>query len=218
MSLITNIVNKIVLILVNSLVKIMDFLFPDPYRHFFVLETVARIPYFSYLSVLHLYQSLGKHPSLELLDLHYKETVNEEYHLLIMEELGGNKNWFDRLIARFIGVVYYWFMVILYLIFPSSGYFMMEQIEAHATKSYTKFLKSEGEALKNQKAGKIALRYYFSEKARMTSNQESSNQDISLYEIFKSIRDDEIEHCKKMNFCSNMSSLYSQNPGIELEN
>ena len=55
-------------LLVNFLVAVLNTFYreddgPDlsvqVYRRFFVLETVARVPYFAYLSVLHLYETMG---------------------------------------------------------------------------------------------------------------------------------------------------------------
>ena len=41
-------------------VAIIDFLYRDlPIQRFWVLETIARAPYFAFLSVLHLRESLG---------------------------------------------------------------------------------------------------------------------------------------------------------------
>ena len=46
--------------LVGVLVFVINKVYRDrPYPRFYVLETVARVPYFSYLSVLHLYETLG---------------------------------------------------------------------------------------------------------------------------------------------------------------
>ncbi|MEG4317993.1 MULTISPECIES: alternative oxidase [unclassified Microcoleus] len=58
-----------------------------------MLETIARVPYFSYLSVLHLYETLGYWRKADLLKVHLAETWNELHHLLIMEELGGDRLW-----------------------------------------------------------------------------------------------------------------------------
>ncbi|MEB3269638.1 MAG: alternative oxidase, partial [Leptolyngbya sp.] len=50
--------------MIRALVSILVFVINVIYRsrpipRFFVLETVARVPYFAYLSVLHLYETLG---------------------------------------------------------------------------------------------------------------------------------------------------------------
>jgi ubiquinol oxidase len=53
-----------------------------------------------------------------------------------MEELGGNNRWFDRFLAKHIGIAYYWLCFTLYLIKPSLAYNLSENIEKHAFESY----------------------------------------------------------------------------------
>ncbi len=72
--------------------KMLDLFFDGrPLARFWFLETIARIPYFVYVSALHLYESLGwwREPSLR--KIHSAEEWNEMHHLLIMESLGANK-------------------------------------------------------------------------------------------------------------------------------
>lgn len=70
------------------------------YARFYALETIARMPYFAYLSVLHLYETLGQFRKANYMKLHFTESWNEMHHLLIMEELGGNERWADRFVAQ----------------------------------------------------------------------------------------------------------------------
>jgi ubiquinol oxidase len=61
---------------------------------FFLLETVARMPYFSYISMLHLYETLGFwRRSSDVKRIHFAEEINEFNHLLIMESLGGDQSY-----------------------------------------------------------------------------------------------------------------------------
>jgi hypothetical protein len=54
-----------------------------------------------FISVLHLYESLGWHRAgLELRKVHFAEEINEFMHLSIMEALGGDQLWIDRFIAQ----------------------------------------------------------------------------------------------------------------------
>jgi hypothetical protein len=72
--------------------KMLDIFYDKrPLERFWFLETIARIPYFVYVSALHLYESLGwwREPSLR--KIHSAEEWNEMHHLLIMEALGANK-------------------------------------------------------------------------------------------------------------------------------
>lgn len=58
-----------------ALCVLLDVLYAEkPIAKFWVLETVARMPYFAYLSVLHLYESLGLwRQGSELQKLHFAE-------------------------------------------------------------------------------------------------------------------------------------------------
>jgi ubiquinol oxidase len=72
--------------------KVLDVFFNErPLERFWFLETIARIPYFVYISVLHLYESLGWWRETSLRRVHSAEEWNELHHLLIMESLGANK-------------------------------------------------------------------------------------------------------------------------------
>ncbi|MGB7415855.1 MAG: alternative oxidase, partial [Thermosynechococcaceae cyanobacterium] len=179
-----------------------------PYPRFYVLETVARVPYFSYLSVLHLYETLGLWRKSDWLKIHFAESWNELHHLLIMESLGGASFWGDRLLAKTTALIYYWVIAGLYLVSPSSAYRFMELVEEHAYASYDKFLKAEAEMLKTQPAPEIAVQYYrdgdlymFDEFQTTHRSEERRPQIDSLYDVFVAIRDDEMEHVKTMAAC-----------------
>ena len=75
-----------------------------------MLETVARVPYFAYLSVLHLRESLGERSAAMTAQMnqHYAEADNELHHLLIVEALGGGRRARDRAFAGALAVAYYW--------------------------------------------------------------------------------------------------------------
>lgn len=74
--------------------KALDVFFDGrPVPRFWFLETVARMPYFSYSSCLHLLSTLGWYRSPTLMNMHHAEELNEAYHLAVMESLGGDKRW-----------------------------------------------------------------------------------------------------------------------------
>jgi len=88
----------------------------NPYARFYVLETVARVPYFAYLSVMHLKETFGAREAglSERMRVHYAEADNELHHLLIMESLGGNSSAIDRTVAQTMAFFYYWYVVLVY--------------------------------------------------------------------------------------------------------
>ena len=71
-------------VLLSITVAIIDFIYRDlPIQRFWVLETIARAPYFAFLSVLHLRESLGLRTEAHyhLMKEHFAQTVNETGHL-----------------------------------------------------------------------------------------------------------------------------------------
>jgi ubiquinol oxidase len=195
--------------LVNFLVAVIDILYKNrPYPRFYVLETVARVPYFAFLSVLHLYETVGAWRKADWLKVHFAESWNELHHLLIMESLGGNQHWMDRLLARSTAVFYYWIVVLLYAFSHRSAYYFMELVESHAFHTYDTFLKENEAALKAQPAPQVAISYYLEGDLYMfdefqTSHQLSERRPSvdNLYDVFVNIRDDESEHVKTMIAC-----------------
>lgn len=124
-------------------VLILDFLYRGrDVQRFWVLEEIARAPYFAFLSVLHLRESMGlRGPEhLYLMKEHFAQTVNETEHLEYMESIGGNRYWIDRVFAKHLVLVYYWSMVFYYLINPIGAYDLNEKVEWHAMDTYAKYL------------------------------------------------------------------------------
>jgi ubiquinol oxidase len=196
-------------LLVGVLVFVINTIYRNrPYPRFYVLETVARVPYFAYLSVLHLYETIGMWRRADWLKVHFAESWNELHHLLIMESLGGNKNWFDRFLAQHTALVYYWVVVFLYIISPSSAYHFMELVEGHAYHTYETFLQENEAELKATSAPQIAINYYrdgdlymFDEFQTGRVPEERRPAINNLYDVFVNIRDDEAEHVKTMIAC-----------------
>ena len=111
-------------------------------QRFWVLEVIARAPYFAFLSVLHFRESLGlkNHITLKLMREHFYQAVNETEHLEEMEKRGGDKFWIDRFFARHLVLIYYWIMVFYYLLNPINAYDLNMKIEEHAFETYSKYL------------------------------------------------------------------------------
>ena len=126
----------------------MDTLFDErPIQRFWFLEVIARIPYFSYVSMLHLYESFGWWRGPELRKVHNAEEWNELHHLLIMESLGGNSLWSDRFLGYHVAIVYYWTLNVVFLFSPRIAYQFMELLEAHAVDTYGTFVVQNRERL-----------------------------------------------------------------------
>ena len=80
-------------VILDITVAIIDFLYKGrDYQRFWVLEEIARAPYFAFLSVLHLRESMGlRGPEhIYLMEEHFAQTLNETEHLEYMESRGGN--------------------------------------------------------------------------------------------------------------------------------
>ena len=107
-----------------------------------MLEEIARAPYFAFLSVLHLRESLGLRGQwhIYLMEEHFGQTLNETEHLEYMESRGGNAYWIDRAFAKHLVLIYYWIMVVYYGLFPVSAYDLNEKVEWHAAHTYEEYL------------------------------------------------------------------------------
>ena len=136
--------NELVL---NITVAIIDYLYKGrDYPRFWVLEEIARAPYFAFLSVLHLRESMGlRGPEhLYLMKEHFDQSVNETEHLEYMESRGGNRYWIDRAFARHPVLLYYWVNVVYYWVAPRSAYHLSYEVEIHAAETYAKYLALNG--------------------------------------------------------------------------
>lgn len=179
-----------------------------PIPRFWFLETVARIPYFSYVSMLHLYESFGwlRQPSLR--KVHNAEEWNELHHLLIMESMGGDKVWKDRFLGYHCALLYYWLLLAVYAASPRIAYQFMELLEAHAVDTYGTFL-LENEALLRSLPPPVVARSYYAGADMYYFDDFQVNQPPgtrrppcdSLFDVFKNILDDEAEHVSTMQAC-----------------
>ena len=124
-------------------VAILDTLYKGRnFQRFWVLEEIARAPYFAFIRVLHLRESLGLRGQvhIDLMKEHFAQTLNETEHLEEMERREGNKYWIDRFFARHLVLFYYWVNVIYYMVDPINAYDLSEKIEWHAADTYSKYL------------------------------------------------------------------------------
>ena len=136
--------NEVVL---NITVSILDFLYRGrDYQRFWVLEEIARAPYFAFLSVLHFRESMGlRGPEhLYLMKEHFDQSINETEHLEYMESRGGNAYFIDRFVAKHLVLIYYWVNVVYYWLAPVSAYHLSYEVEVHAATTYAKHLALNG--------------------------------------------------------------------------
>lgn len=177
-----------------------------PIQKFWVLETVARLPYFSYITVLHLYESLGWWRSPEIRHIHSAEEDNELHHLLIMEALGGDASWFDRFAAQHAALVYYWIITGLFILSPENAYNFSHLVEEHAYVTYQVFAQENAEVLRQVPPPPIAVKYYVEgynfDKFQTRHREEPRRPPCdNLLDVFENIRDDEYEHIVTMKAC-----------------
>ena len=143
-------------LILNNTVKVLDYIYSNRnLQRFWVLEVIARSPYFAFLSVLHFKESLGikNDATMFLMKEHFYQAINETEHLKEMEKRGGDKFWIDRFLARHLVLMYYWIMVIYYFFSPTNAYDLNIKIEEHAFNTYTKYLKTHPD---DQKIKEIA--------------------------------------------------------------
>lgn len=188
---------------------LLDELFDErPIQRFWFLEVIARIPYFSYTSMLHLYESFGWFRAVELRKVHAAEDWNELHHLLIMESLGGNAQWSDRFLGYHAAFAYYWFLIVVYLFSPRIAYQFMELLEAHAVDTYTTFVQANKKRLQQLPPPNVARSYYKTGDLYLFDDFQTSRPPGSrrppcenLLDVFQNIAIDEGEHVKTMQAC-----------------
>ena len=134
-------------VVLDITVAILDFLYQGrDYPRFWVLEEIARAPYFAFLSVLHFRESMGlRGPEhIDLMVQHFEQSVNETEHLEYLESRGGNTYFIDRFVAKHLVLIYYWVNVVYYWMAPKSAYHLSYEVEIHAAETYAKFLAFNG--------------------------------------------------------------------------
>jgi len=202
-----------------ALCVMLDNLFDEkrPIQRFWFLETVARMPYFSYTNMLTFYEALGWwRQSSELRKIHFSEEWNEFHHLLVMESLGGDRSWRDRFLGLHAAIVYFFVLVLLWLISPALAYNFSELIEGHAVDTYAQFVDQNEALLKSMPPPTIAVEYYegadlylFDEFQTAREVRSRRPRIRNLYDVFSNIRDDEGEHVKTMGACQREDSAIS---------
>ncbi len=119
---------------------------------FKVLEVIARVPYQSwehvaYIAMTHTYPK----PQLarrifEFVKESREQQDNEQWHLLILEELVQKKGikerfFFARVLPQFVAFFYYHVSWLLYVIKPALSYKLNADFEDHAEHEYMEFVR-----------------------------------------------------------------------------
>ena len=142
-----DLMQKINAVTLTFTVTVLDYLYRGrDFQRFWVLEEIARAPYFAFLSVLHLRESMGlRGPEhVYLMKEHFAQSINETEHLEYMESRGGNAYWIDRFVAKHLVLIYYWVNVVYYWVAPRTAYRLSYEIEIHAAETYAKYLALNG--------------------------------------------------------------------------
>jgi len=141
----------------RSLFVIMDLLYGKErtLEKFRVLELVARVPYqawenVAYVAVTHTARQPGfARRIFERVRISRWEQDNEQWHLLILEELvanGPSGSWFrNRLIPQILAFGYYQYSWLTYAIEPKWSYRLNADFEDHAEHEYALFVQEHPE-------------------------------------------------------------------------
>ncbi len=123
---------------------------------FKVLEVVARVPYqawesIAYIAMTHTYRwpSFARR-IFEFVKEARRQQDNEQWHLLILEEMVQNKRikeslFWHRLVPQMMAFVYYQLSWLLYAIYPKWSYALNVEFEDHAEHEYMEFVKQHPE-------------------------------------------------------------------------
>jgi ubiquinol oxidase len=177
---------RLMMIVYNVVCWSLDIIYKNkPLDRFWMLETVARQPYFSYVSILHMYETLGWwEVDGDLRKEHACEEYNETMHLKIMESMGADRLWWNRFLARHASIAYFVVLVLFYLFTPRYAYMSSELLERHAVDTYDQFFEENEMILKSMQCTQSALDY--------------QPDAINMYDIFRSISNDENKHADTM--------------------
>jgi len=126
------------------------------YSKFKVLEVIARVPYqawehVAYIAMTHTYGKPGfARRIFEFVKESRQQQDNEQWHLLILEELTEKKkikeNFFlYRILPQFSAFFYYHVSWLLYVIKPAWSYALNADFEDHAEHEYMEFVKENPE-------------------------------------------------------------------------
>jgi ubiquinol oxidase len=149
------------------------------------------MPYFTYITMLHLYETLGFwRRSSDVKRIHFAEEMNEFRHLLIMESLGGDQPWWVRFVAQHSAIAYFIILCVLWGISPSLSYNFSELLETHAVNTYGQFLDENESKLKELPPSIAAVEYYslgaadpFYAEIQTVSSQAEESREVRCFDF-----------------------------------
>ncbi len=156
----------------KSLFVFMDLIYgrKKTLSKFKVLEIIARVPYqawesVAYVAITHTHSVPNFAQRIfDFVKESRLQQDNEQWHLLILEELIHKKNIREnflkyRLLPQIIALSYYHISWILYVIKPSLSYQMNAEFEDHAEHEYMEFVNEHPELDKESYAGDFTKEY-----------------------------------------------------------
>jgi hypothetical protein len=123
---------------------------------FKVLEVIARVPYLlcehvAYIAMTHTYAKPGfARRIFEFVAVSRRQQDNEQWHLLILEELVQKKKLAEgvvlhRVLSQIVAFVYYHISWFLYVIQPRLSYELNADFEDHSQHEYMKYVRENPE-------------------------------------------------------------------------
>lgn len=161
------------------------------YEKFKAVEVIARIPYHSWESVVYTLLTMfysNEKKAIELSKVSDFSRIaqdNETMHVVVLSQIvhkeHGNKFILHTLVPFLFSFFYFWAVYLLYFFSPRQALELNYMFEQHAFDQYSKFLELYGEELKKKPVESAFLQFY-------------GRNPKSEYELFLSIRNDEIVH------------------------
>lgn len=186
-------VSKISRILGNFLVFLGNLFYgrKPTYQKFKAIEVIARIPYQSWEVASYVFLSAFHGDERRAVELAKTATFsrmaqdNETMHVVVISHIVKREHGANFLMHTFIPVLfslfYFWAIFILYFFSPRRALELNYLFEDHAFHQYDQFLREQGDKLKLKPVTSEYLDFY----GRHVRNE---------YELFLSIRNDELVH------------------------
>src|SRR3989338_3860034 len=125
-------------------------------QKFKVLEVIARVPYqawehVAYIAMTHTYRKPNfARRIFDFVTESRQQQDNEQWHLLILEEMTAQKNYKEhlvlhRILPQIMAFIYFQISLILYVLKPSLSYALNADFEDHAEHEYMEYVREHHE-------------------------------------------------------------------------